>query len=532
MRSSIRILSLVCVLFLVALPLFAQVPPCRPGTMASVIGTSCSVGPMIFNFQNDFQGGQTTPADIGFIPVQSDNQAGFKLVLNFNDSPGAPFGFSGHLLQFTYTPQAAPENEIRVQSVSMDATVQGSPADIAFAQIFDFQFYPNSGFLATDTSFDIEQGVTLSDQLSNSVILEVPGLLSTGPGPFGFKTTQIANIATGTASASMPSATFLYTTGPIVPAPGPAPLAYKSIDLPGVPATFVSNITNSGRTVGTIQDSAGVFHAYVAEADGVTFTTIDFPGALRTFGGGLNERGDVVGEYTDSARHNHGFSLIDGVFSTIDVPNSRFTTAVTINDKRQIVGEFESRDRGFHGFLLEDGVFTIIDHGPGTGIFASSAAVGINNSGEIGGFFFDPNTFRGYTQKQGSFQPVDVPGQGDAIIEAINNPGDFVGTFNDINLGPHGFLQSQGRFFTVDFPGGSNNFALGINAAGQIVGQYSDANGLSHSYLAVPSEVDNSNNQGAAAAQSDSSARPNCNQEDWQQGHAERHHLVACTATR
>ena len=111
---------------------YAQPLPCPAGTMANVVGTSCSVGPIIFNFGNDFQGssfsgffgGQITPADIGFIPVQSDNKVGFRLVLNFVDAPASGFN-SDHFVSFSYTPQAAPGSEIRVQSLSMDAHVQG-----------------------------------------------------------------------------------------------------------------------------------------------------------------------------------------------------------------------------------------------------------------------------------------------------------------------------------------------------------------------------------------------------------------------
>src|SRR5690348_11641026 len=77
----------------------AQPFPCPTGTLANVLGTSCSVGPIIFNFGTDFQGGtfsnalngQITPADIGFFPVQSDNKVGFRLILNFVDAP--PNGF-------------------------------------------------------------------------------------------------------------------------------------------------------------------------------------------------------------------------------------------------------------------------------------------------------------------------------------------------------------------------------------------------------------------------------------------------------
>jgi hypothetical protein len=504
---------------------YAQTLPCPAGTMANVVGTSCSVGPIIFNFGNDFQGstfsgilgGQITPADIGFVPLQSDNKVGFRLVLNFVDAATSGFG-SDHFVSFSYTPQTTPGSEIRAQSVSMDANVQATPGGIEFVQAFDSQFYPNSGFLQNFAEIDIQQGVSLANQLSDSHILEVPGLVSTGSGSPGFSTTQLGTFATANSSASLASATFLYTTGPLLPLPGLAALSYTNIDLPGVAATFVSNITNSGRMVGSYQDFAGNFHGYVEEADG-SFVVIDVPGAPNTFADGLNERGDVAGGFTGSDGHTHGFLQHDGVISTFNVPGARFTAPIAINNQGQIVGEYQAADRSFHGFLLADGAFVTIDEGPGTGRFADSAAFAINNSGEIGGPFFDPNTFRSYLLKNNSVITIDVPGQGDTAIQGINNRGDAVGIFNDINLAQHGFLFSQGTFRTVDFPGGNSTAPLGTNDSGKIVGSYSAPDGSTHSFLATSALDDGVDHRPVTSIVSPTQPKPDCGDEEWRNKH-------------
>jgi len=501
----------------------AQTLPCPTGTLANVLGTSCSVGSLIFNFGTDFQGGtfsnvlngQITPADIGFFPVQSDNKVGFRLVLNFVYAP--PNGFSVHFISFSYTPQAAPGSEIRAQTLSMDAHVQGTPGGVGLVQAVDDQFYPNSGLLESVNQIDIEQGVSLSNQLSNSHILEVPGLLSTGSG-FAFATTRINTLSTGDSSDSLASATFLYTTGPLIPAPGLAALSYTNIDLPGVAATFVVSITNSGRMVGSYQDFAGNFHGYVQEADG-SFVTIDVPGAPNTFGEGLNERGDVVGGFTGADGHTHGFLQHDGVISTFKVPGARFTAPFSINNQGQIVGEYQAADLSFHGFLLADGEFVTIDEGPGTGSFADSAAFAINNSGDIVGVFFDPNTFRSYLLKNNSLTTIDVPGQGNTSIEGINNRGDSVGIFNDINLVQHGVVLSKGRFQTVDFPGGNNTFPVGTNDSGMIVGGYFAPDGSAHSFLATPAFDDGMDHRPAAFSANPSQANPECGDEESRSKH-------------
>jgi uncharacterized membrane protein len=472
------------------------------------------VGPIIFNFGTDFQGvtrsggvfGQITPADIGFVPLQLDNKVGFRLILNFVDGPSSN-DVNEHFAQFSYTPQAAPGSEIRVQSVAMDA--HATPGGFGFVEAVDREFYPNSGLLQNIAQIEIEQDVSVLNQLSDSHILEVPGLLSIGEGQPGAATTLLQTFTAGNSSASLASATFLYTTGPLLPTPGLAALSYTNIDLPGVAATFVSNITNSGRMVGAYQDFAGNLHGYVEDADGA-FVTIDVPGAPATEANGLNERGDVVGAFTGSNGRARGFIQRDGVISTIDVPGARSTIPVAINNQGQIVGEYRSPDLSFHGFLLADGAFVTIDEGPGTGSFADSAAFAINNSGEIAGPFFDPNTFRSYLLKNNSVTTVDVPGQGDTAIQAINNRGDAVGIFNDINLAQHGFLFSQGTFRTVDFPGGNFSGASGMNDSGMIVGSYFAPDGSLHSFLATPALDDGMDHRPTTTSVDPSQPKPGC----------------------
>ncbi len=499
----------------------AQTLPCPAGTLANVLGTSCSVGSLIFNFGPDFQAGltstfltrQITPAEIGFIPLQAEHSVGFRLVLNFADVPPAN-GFSLHFVRFSYTPQAAPGSEIHAQSLSMDAQAQGgSPDGIGFVQAVDEQFYPNSGLLENLDQLDIEQGVSLLNQLSDSQILEVPGFLSLGTRA-ARSTVRLDTFSIENSSDSLASATFLYTTGPLLPIPGLAPLSYTNIDLPGVATTFVSNITNSGRMVGSYQDFAGNFHGYVQDADG-SFAAIDVPGAPNTFGDGLNERGDVVGGFTGPDGHTHGFLQHDGVISTFNVPGARFTAPFAINNKGQIVGEYQSADLNFHGFLLADGAFVTIDEGPDE----DSAAFALNNSGEIAGPFFDPNTFRSYLLKNNSVTTIDVPGQGDTAIQGINNRGDSVGIFNDINLAQHGFVFSKGTFRTVDFPGGNNSAALGTNDSGKIVGGYLAPDGSIHSFLATPAFDDGMDHRPAASSVNPTQPKPECGDAEWRGKH-------------
>ena len=534
MFKSTRFVCIVLIASCCALPAVSQVQPCPQGSLASVLGTSCSIGPLVLNLQNFnagsfatqsgvVSGGPINPADIGFIPIQTGNQAGFKLVTNFIDGPGADSTFASvHQLSLGYAVAAATNFEIRSEDLTMNATAQASPQGVPFVQVFDAQDYPNSGETVVETAILNTNGVAIPI-LSKHVNLEVPGLASDTTSLFTFNASMSTDAA-GTEGDTLTSATFLYTMGPLLPAPRLAPLSYSNVDLPGMASTTVSNINDAGQMVGIYVDQLGVQHGYVTGKQG-GFTTIDFPGASSTSGLGINNQGDVSGFYTDNAGNTHGYLLQRGTFTSFDFPNAITTFPIGINDKDQIVGEYVAADEGFHGFLFSNGQFTSIDQGPGTGLFAATEATGINDRGDIVGTFFAPNTFRAFSENNNVFQLFDVPGQGDSEPSATSNAGDIVGSFSDINLGTHGFLRSRGNFLTVDFPGSDSSFALGINTAGKIVGEYFDADGNLHSYLATPVEDNGQDIHPAISATRHSAAKPVCGSAEWrkraQHGRAE-----------
>jgi len=491
-------------------PASAQVQPCRQGTLADVLGTSCSVGPLVLNFRTPFTGAEDfiqqgndtftrlAPSDIGFIPVQANGLSGYKLVLNFVTGPGADSTFVGsHLVQYGYTPSSAPEFEIRAVESQIEATAQAPPQGNAIEQVLDFQVYPNTGFQATGPFFAIDPSFTFPpEHLTDHFFLEVPSTLSTGGDSFDPLTTQISDFVVGTASGTLTTASFLFQMEPILPAPAEAPLTFSNIDIPGASSSGASNINSSGKIVGSYVDSMGTSHAYVTDTRG-GFTTIDFPGAIATFGSGINDKGNVVGSYQDSLGTSHGFLLSNGGLTTLDPPGSVFTLAFGINDRGQIVGEYDPGTGSILGFLFDNGTFTNIEQGvlPDGSTFAE--ALGINNRGEIAGDFFDPNMFRSFTDNSNVLEQFQIPSQGDTFMGGINDQGDTVGIYFDTNFALHGFLNTQGSFQTVDYPGAATTFALGINAAGTIVGQYDNGDGESHAFIAAPGAA-NSGNAGPA----------------------------------
>jgi uncharacterized membrane protein len=87
-----------------------------------------------------------------------------------------------------------------------------------------------------------------------------------------------------------------------------------------------------------------------------------------------------------------------------------------------------------------------------------------------------------------SFTTIDVPFSGVSETQAIgiNNRGQIVGFYND-STGMHGFVDDNGRFdaINVPIPGAIGTELDGVNDRGQIVGAYVDAGGI-HGFLAGP----------------------------------------------
>ena len=83
-----------------------------------------------------------------------------------------------------------------------------------------------------------------------------------------------------------------------------------------------------------------------------------------------------------------------------------------------------------------------------------------------------------------TFTTLDVPGASVTEADGINNAGQVVGFFNDSGV-DRGFINTGGTFTTLDVPGARGTNAFGINNAGQVVGVFGDSSG-SHGFVASP----------------------------------------------
>jgi large repetitive protein len=353
--------------------------------------------------------------------------------------------------------------------------------------------------------FDLPAGVSLSDAngdflpITNGSILltpaELAGLTLTSDGEVQHFDLSIAAI---TVDGNINASTFGTLHVDVTPVPSSAPTLTLGLptalpttidaSIPGttVTSTQVTDINDAGHLVGLYRDAAGT---HVFEDINGTFTSLPLTGAAsaNTVAVGINNLDQIVGNIGGT----QAFVDTNGTISTFTDANA-VTLATGINDSGEIVGFFRDASLKIHGFLDINGHFTTLDVPSSlqsTVNNPQTRALGINNAGEVVGFFQDFTVQNhGFLFNNGKFTTIDDPNAGTGIGQGteatgINNAGEIVGFFTDASGHTHGFLDINGQFTTIDILGAKTTEALGINDRGQISGFFTDANGVNHGFL-------------------------------------------------
>jgi len=223
-----------------------------------------------------------------------------------------------------------------------------------------------------------------------------------------------------------------------------------------------------------------------------------------TFGYANNNYGDIVGTYTDTNVIPHGFlRRADGKFVSFDAPGAGLgagldegTAAIGINDLGEIAGQYEDSNFVFHGFVRYiDGSFATFEApGAGTGPNQGTFAYDINLEGETAGVYFDSNNVEhGFVRSpSGSIATIDPTGSiGTMVCEetCLNLEGIITGFFLDANNTFHGFVrQPDGTITQLDAPGaGTGNYlgtvAASINPEGGITGYFVNSNSVAYGFV-------------------------------------------------
>ena len=217
----------------------------------------------------------------------------------------------------------------------------------------------------------------------------------------------------------------------------------------------------------------------------------------------MNTAGTAVGFYADAANDtNSGFIENAGTFVTVaDTP----VAGVVVN---QLLGENNlgvaagywqdptATDGVFlqHGYIVSGGVDTggTLTGATFTPIVPTGAiseqATGVNDSGEVVGFFTDDaGAVHGFTDIGSVFATIDAPGATTTQVLGVNNAGVAVGDFTDTFGSMHGFIDDHGAFTTIDAPGGTQTTVNGINDFNEIVGfDVVTASGFTTGFIGTP----------------------------------------------
>lgn len=225
------------------------------------------------------------------------------------------------------------------------------------------------------------------------------------------------------------------------------------------------------------------------------------PGSVQTQVIGVNDRGVTVGFWSsmnnaNQTNDNTGFYSVGGVTRSVRFPTANNATPpvnqlLGVNDANQAVGFYNDAQGNAHGYVysIAGGRFQPVTV-PGA---ASVTAAGINNRGDVAGFFASSSgTTDGFLRTgRGHVTTLAYPGASMTQATGVNDRDEVVGNYQ-VGTGSsavtHGFTWSARHGFkSVDDPNGMNSTVInGVNDAGDLVGFYTDSAGNTDGFAAAP----------------------------------------------
>ena len=226
-----------------------------------------------------------------------------------------------------------------------------------------------------------------------------------------------------------------------------------------------------------------------------SYTNENFPGSAQTQVTGLNNGDDSVGFWVDGAGNQFGFVKDGNKFVNVVDPLANGAAAggatteqlLGVNDHDVAVGFYTDANGNNHGFTYDIAKHSF--HAVSVGGLASVTATGINNAGDISGFFQAGANTEGFVEDPHGRVTLLAGPSGAVSVQALglNNEGQVVGSFTDAQNNTHGFLYNEktASYTTIDDPNQAPSagnpttmtVANGINDKGQIVGFYMDSAG-------------------------------------------------------
>jgi len=270
-------------------------------------------------------------------------------------------------------------------------------------------------------------------------------------------------------------------------------LSFAGVTLMGAAAVLSAAMANTASLTASSVTSSFVVTAAPAAPSAPTFRTLDDQ-ADPTFNQllGINDNGRIAGYFGSGAggHPNKGYVITpnysQGRYTNENIPGSMQTQVTGINNSGVTVGFWVDGQGGNFGFVDHNGHFTSVTDPNTTSTPRFNQLLGINDHNIAVGFYNDANgKSHGYTYNvsTGSFHPVTLPVAADSITATgINNRGDISGFYTS-NGATSGFLLTHAGFRQLSFGSGNTTQALGVNQADEVVGSYLDGTGATHGFI-------------------------------------------------
>jgi probable HAF family extracellular repeat protein len=157
---------------------------------------------------------------------------------------------------------------------------------------------------------------------------------------------------------------------------------------------------------------------------------------------------------------------------------SRNSYAHGINNQGQVVGYWETTN-GFHAFLYSGGLMTDLGALGGTNAFALS----INNPGQVVGFAEAQDGVQAFIFDAGGMTRLGTLGGLNSYAFGINANAEIVG-YIATTEGARAYLYSGGGLTNLGTLGGTNSYAYGVNILAQVAGaSATDGQAGTHAFL-------------------------------------------------
>ncbi len=286
---------------------------------------------------------------------------------------------------------------------------------------------------------------------------------------------QIITLSVATLVAIINSGTVVRAATGNPPPPTPTEYQFTTFDEPGAVFLAPVGLNNQGTSCGFYETPLG--HGFLWSNG--SLVNLDAPGWTETWPTGINDVGVVTGSYDDLVTsHEFLYRVKDGKWTQLpDIAGLPFLSNSAINNQGTVVGSYYFAGEGNVGWIWDGKSYSFFtapgayeESGDGTN------PLGINDRGQITGFYADDEGFtHGFLKEGSTFTTFDVPGADFTEAFSINNQGDIVGTYYIIGTPYYpeqGFILHGGVFYTFPLPGYGG--LTTINDRGEVAGTYWD----------------------------------------------------------